>query len=43
MSNVFNKEWAANTSATINSLDEEVNEEQADDKENREKVKEHGC
>ena len=43
MSSVFNKEWTANTSSTINNIDDEVNEEQADDKENREKVKESRC
>ena len=43
MSSVFNKEWTANTSTAINSPDEEVNEEQVDDKENREKVKERRC
>jgi hypothetical protein len=40
MSTVFNKEIGSNTSTTINTLDDEVNEEQVDDKENREKVKE---
>jgi len=38
MSTVFNKEIGSNTSATINTLDDEANDEQIDDKENREKV-----
>jgi hypothetical protein len=38
MSTVFNKEIGPNTSAAINTVDDEANEEQPDDKENREKV-----
>ncbi len=38
MATVFNKEIGSNTSATINTLDDEANDEQIDDKENREKV-----
>ncbi|CAF1209495.1 unnamed protein product [Rotaria sordida] len=40
MSNVFNKEIGSNTSAAINTLDYEANDEQADDKENRGKTNE---
>jgi hypothetical protein len=38
MATVLNKEIGSNTSATINTLDDEANDEQIDDKENREKV-----
>jgi hypothetical protein len=39
MSNVFSKELGGNNSVTTtNVVDEEINEEQIDDKENREKV-----
>ena len=39
MSTVFNKELGSNTSTAINNIDDEVNEDQVEDKENREKVK----
>ncbi|CAF4165328.1 unnamed protein product, partial [Rotaria magnacalcarata] len=40
MSTVFNKELGSNTLAAMNTIDYEANEEQADDKENREKTNE---
>jgi hypothetical protein len=38
MSNVFSKELGGSTSTNTNVIDEEINEEQIEDKENREKV-----
>ncbi|CAF3624233.1 unnamed protein product [Adineta steineri] len=38
MSSVFNKELGSNTSTTMNTIDDEANEEQVEDKENREKT-----
>jgi len=38
MSNVFNKEMNGNSSIAVNTLDDEINEEQMNDKENREKT-----
>ena len=38
MSNVFSKELGGSTTTSTNGIDEEINEEQIEDKENREKV-----